>query len=149
VGRTLRDYTKHHYLPAAAGYAQRAAKENALGAELLAWQQTIARQWNTVRFGTVSVETHDNQHVFRVQVLPGDLPLDDLRVELYAEPLREGESAVQVMTVTGKGADAKGIVTYSAQVAASRAASDYTPRVVPSHPSVSVPLEASQILWQR
>jgi len=149
VGRTLRDYTKHHYLPAAAGYAQRAAKENALGAELLAWQQTIARQWNTVRFGTVSVETHDNLHVFRVQVLPGDLPLDDLRVELYAEPLREGESAVQVMTVTGKGADAKGIVTYSAQVAASRAASDYTPRVVPYHPSVSVPLEASQILWQR
>jgi starch phosphorylase len=147
VGRTLRDYTKHHYLPAAADYAQRAAKENALGAELLAWQQTIARQWNSVRFGTVSVETHDNLHVFRVQVLPGDLPLDDLRVELYAEPLREGESAVQAMT--GKGADAKGIVTYSAQVAASRAASDYTPRVVPYHPSVFVPLEASQILWQR
>ena len=147
VGRTLRDYTKHHYLPAASGYAQRAANENALGAELLAWQQTIARQWNTVRFGTVSVETHDNLHVFRVQVLPGDLPLDDLRVELYAEPLREGESAVQ--TMTGKGPDAKGIVTYSAQVAASRAASDYTPRIVPYHPGVSVPLEAGQILWQR
>jgi glycogen phosphorylase len=149
VGRTLRDYTKHHYLPAAAGYAQRAAKENALGAELLAFQQTIAGQWHAVRFGTVSVETHDNLHLFRVQVLPGDLPLDDLRVELYAEPLREGESAVQVMTATGKGADAKGIVTYSAQLAAIRAASDYTPRVVPYHPSVSVPLEASQILWQR
>jgi starch phosphorylase len=149
VGRTLRDYTKHHYLPAASGYAERAAKENALGAELLAWQQTIAGQWNTVRFGTVSVETHDNLHVFRVQVLPGDLPLDDLRVELYAEPQREDESAVHLMTATGQGADAKGIVTYSAQVAASRAASDYTPRVVPYHPSVSVPLEASQILWQR
>ena len=101
VGRTLRDYTKHHYLPAAAGYAQRAAKENALGAELLAFQQNIAGQWHSVRFGTVSVETHDNLHVFRVQVLPGDLPLDDLRVELYAEPLREGESAVQAMT-TGR-----------------------------------------------
>jgi glycogen phosphorylase len=149
VGRALRDYTNHHYLPAAAGYAQRAAKENAMGAELLAWQQTIAGQWHAVRFGTVSVETHDNLHVFRVQVLPGDLPLHDLRVELYAEPLREGESAVQTMTATGKGADAKGIVTYSAQLAASRAASDYTPRVVPYHPSVSVPLEASQILWQR
>ena len=41
-----------------------------------------------MRFGTVSVETHDHLHVFRVQVLPGDLPLDDLRVELYAEPLQ-------------------------------------------------------------
>ena len=149
VGRTLRDYTKHHYLPAASGYAERAAKENTLGAELLAWQHTIARQWNTVRFATVSVETHDNLHHFRVQVLPGDLPLGDLRVELYADPLREGEPAVQAMTVTDRGAAAKGVVSYSAQVAASRAASDYTPRIVPYHPRASVPLEANQILWQR
>jgi starch phosphorylase len=149
VGRTLRDYTQDHYLPAAAGYAQRAAKESALGAELLEWQQTIARQWKTVRFGTVSVETHDLLHIFRVQVLPGDLPSDDLRVELYAEPLQQGESAVHPMTASAQGADAKGIVTYSAQVAATRAASDYTPRIVPYHPGVSMPLEASQILWQR
>jgi glycogen phosphorylase len=149
VGRTLRDYTQDHYLPAASGYAQRAAKESALGAELLEWQQTIARQWKTVRFGTVSVETHDLLHIFRVQVLPGDLPLDNLRVELYAEPLQQGESTVHPMTASAQGADAKGIVTYSAQVAATRAASDYTPRIVPYHPSVSVPLEASQILWQR
>ena len=65
---------------------------------------SIAQQWNTVRFGAVSVETHDNLHVFRVQVLPGDLPLDDFRVELYANPLREGESAVQAMTAIEKAA---------------------------------------------
>jgi glycogen phosphorylase len=148
VGRTLRDYTQDHYLPAASGYAQRAAKESALGAELLEWQHTIAQQWSTVRFGAVSVDTHDNLHSFRVEVSPGDLPLDALRVELYADPLREGESAVHAMTACEKGA-AKGIATYSARVAASRAASDYTPRIVPYHPSVSVPLETSQILWQR
>jgi starch phosphorylase len=102
-----------------------------------------------VRFGTVSVETHDLLHIFRVQVLPGDLRLDDLRVELYAEPLQAGESAVHAMTASAQSADAKGIVTYAAQVAATRAASDYTPRIVPYHPSVSVPLESSQILWQR
>ncbi len=124
-------------------------KESALGAELLAWQQTIVQQWKTVRFGTVSVETHDHLHIFRVQVVPGDLPLDDLKVELYAEPLQDGESAVHAMTASENGPDAKGIVTYSAQVAASRAARDYTPRIVPYHPSVSVPLEANQVLWQR
>ena len=149
VGRTLRDYTQDHYLPAASAYAQRAAKESALGAELLAWQHTIARQWNTVRFGTASVETHDNLHLFRVQVLPGDLSPDNFRVELYANPLREGESAVQAMTATEKGLAGEGIVTYSAEVVASRAAGDYTPRIVPYHPGVSVPLEAGQILWQR
>ena len=103
AGRTIQDYTEKHYLPAASAYAQRAAKESALGAELLAWQQTIARQWNTVRFGTVSVETHDHLHIFRVQVVPGDLPLDDLKVELYAEPLQEGESAVHAMTASENG----------------------------------------------
>jgi starch phosphorylase len=149
VGRTLREYTQNHYLPAAAGYAQRAAKESALGAGVLAWQQTTAQRWNTVRFGTVSVETHDNIHVFLVQVLPGDLPPDDFSVELFAIPLREGESAVQAMTVTEKGDAQKGVVTYSAQVAASRAASDYTPRIVPCRAGASVPLEAGQILWQR
>ncbi len=149
VGRTLREYTKHHYLPAASGYAQRAAKESALGAELLEWQQTIGQRWNTVRFGTVSVETHDNFHVFLVQVLPGDLPLDDFRVELFANPLGGGESAVQAMTAIEKDGAPKGVVTYSAQVAASRAASDYTPRIVPYHAGASVPLEAGQILWQR
>ncbi len=148
VGRTLREYTKHHYLPAASGYVQRAAKESAFGAELLAWQQSIAQRWNTVRFGSVSVETHDKFHVFRVQVLPGDLSADDFRVELYANPLGEGESTVQAMTATETGGGQKGVVTYSAQVAASRAASDFTPRIVPYHDGVSVPLEAGQILWQ-
>jgi glycogen phosphorylase len=149
VGRTLRDYTQDHYLPAAAGYAQRAANESALGAELLAWQQNIAQHWSTVRFGTVSVDTHDNFHLFQVQVLPGELPLDAFRVELYSDPLHQDESAIRVMTTTGKTAAAKGFVSYSAQVAASRPATDYTARIVPYHPSVSVPLEAIQILWQR
>ena len=30
-----------------------------------------------------------------------------------------------------------------------RPANDYTPRVIPHHPAVAVPLEATQILWQR
>jgi starch phosphorylase len=149
VGRTLREYTEDHYLPGASSYAQRAAKESALGAEVLRWQQAIAQQWHTVRFGSVSVETPDNFHVFRVQVLPGDLSPDDFRVELYANPLGEGDSAVQSMTPTEKDGAHKGVVTYSAQVATSRPASDYTPRIVPYRSGVSVPLEAGQILWQR
>jgi starch phosphorylase len=149
VGRTLREYTEDHYLPGASGYAQRAAKESALGAEVLRWQQAIAQKWHTVRFGSVSVETPDKFHVFRVQVLPGDLSPDDFRVELYANPLGEGESAVQTMTATEKDGTHKGVVNYSAQVAATRAASDYTPRIVPYRAGVSVPLEAGQILWQR
>jgi starch phosphorylase len=149
VGRTLRQYTEDHYLPAASGYGQRAAKESALGAELLRWQQNIARQWNTVRFGTMRIETHDNQHFIEVEVLPGNLSLSDLRVELYASPVGSGGSVLATMTACEQCTDGKRIATYSVQVAATRAASDYTPRIVPCYPNASVPLEAAQILWQR
>ncbi len=39
--------------------------------------------------------------------------------------------------------------TYGARVPATRPATDYTPRVIPSFPGVAVPLEAEHILWQR
>jgi starch phosphorylase len=148
ASRTIQEYTEKHYLPAASAFRERAANDSALGIELLKWRYKIAREWHTVSFGTVLIETHDDRHFFRVQVLSGNLPITDLKVELYANPLREGESAIEIMTACEQCTDPKGTVTYSAQVAATRAASDYTPRVVPHHPGVSVPLEAGQILWQ-
>ncbi len=125
------------------------AGEGALGASLLAWRERIVRHWNTVRFGTVDTETHDGHHFFRVQVFVGDLHPDELQVELYAEPLSGSESALQAMTAGEPAAGVPGAQIYSAQVAATRPASDYTPRVIPHHPNASVPLEAAQILWQR
>jgi len=39
--------------------------------------------------------------------------------------------------------------TYWTRVPANRDAGDYTARLVPSRAGAAVPLEASQILWQR
>jgi glycogen phosphorylase len=143
ASRAIKDYTDDHYLPAASGYQQRAAKDGVLAAEILLWLKKVAQQWNTVRFGPVQVETHDGHHCFTVQVSPGNLLISDIKVELYAMP-----SVIQPMNPVGKSADSNGIVTYSAQVAATRPATDYTPRIIPHHPAVAVPLEAKQILWQ-
>ena len=38
---------------------------------------------------------------------------------------------------------------YTVSTGNERNAADFTARVVPDHPSASVPLEASQILWQK
>jgi starch phosphorylase len=149
ASRAVRQYTQDHYLGAASGYRERAAGEGALGASLLAWRERIVGHWNTVRFGTVDTETHDGRHFFRVQVFSGDLHPDELQVELYAEPLPGDASAVQVMTAGEPSAGVTGAQIYSAQVAATCPASDYTPRVIPHHANASVPLEAAQILWQR
>jgi starch phosphorylase len=53
------------------------------------------------------------------------------------------------MTVCKACVDSNGALIYSAQVSAARPASDYTARITPYHASVSLPLEAEQVLWQR
>jgi starch phosphorylase len=147
--RAIREYTENHYLPAASGYRVRAAGDSARGVGLLHWQQEIDRHWSTVRFGAVGIETHDGQHFFQVEVLPGNLNPDQLQVELYTDSVQGGEPALEVMTAPEPRADSPGAFVYSAQVSAIRPASEYTARIIPRHPNASVPLEARQILWQR
>jgi starch phosphorylase len=147
--RAIREYTENHYLPAASGYRERAAGDSALGMSLLRWQQEIDRHWSKVRFGAVGVVTHDGQHFFQVEVLPGNLNPDQLTVELYADSVQGGQPVLEMMIAPKPRADLPGVLTYSVQVPATRPASDYTARIIPHHPNASVPLEAWQILWQR
>ena len=97
----------------------------------------------------MQVETRDGQHFFRIEVLPGTLPIADLKVELYASPLEKGDAVVETMKACDQCKAPNGAVTYSGQVTAVRGSSDYTPRIMPYHPAESLPLEASQILRQR
>jgi starch phosphorylase len=147
--RAIREYTENHYLPAASGYRERADGDSALGLSSLRWKQAIDRDWNAVRFGSVKIETLDGQHFFKVEVSPGNLIPDQLTVELYADSVQGGQPVLEVMTAGEPRTDLPGVLTYSAQVSATRPASDYTARIIPHNLNVSVPLEALQILWQR
>jgi starch phosphorylase len=150
ASRAIREYTEGHYLPAASGYRDRAAGESNVGNRQIQWQKRIVDHWSSVRFGSVDVKTHDGRHFFRVEIFPGNLDPDDLRVELYAEPDEKNvPAAVVVMAPCTDCANTKGILVYLAETSRSRLASAYTPRIIPRHPGASVPLEASQILWQR
>ena len=131
-------------------YADRAAHDGALGNSLVEWQRKIAQHWGSVHFGNVDVKTHDEQHFFRVEVFPGLFAPDEIRVELDADSdQKAGSPSVAVMTACTASANTRGVLVYLAETSRSRLASDYTPRVIPHHPSASVPLEASQIVWQR
>jgi len=97
----------------------------------------------------VKIESDGDWHVFEVQVYFNDLDPNAVRVELYADgvngggPLRQGMRQVRQLAGAASG------YTYSGRVPATRPATDYTARVVPQHSGVAVPLEATQILWQR
>ena len=116
---------------------------------ILRRQKDIDRQWNTVHFGPVRIETHDGEHLFQVEVSPRDLELKGFRVQLYSTSVPGGGASLIAMTACTTCACPPGAQMYSAQVSATRPASDYTARIVPHHLNASTPLEAGQIVWQR
>jgi len=147
--RVVREYTERYYLPAAAAYRKRAAVKGALGAQILAWQQRLAAHWSEIRFGEIYVETEGGHHTIRVEVYLGGLDPETVEVEIFAEPTAGGDPVRQPMAPRRKLEGPGHAYEYSASVAASRPAADYTLRLIPRHPDAVVPLEAPEILWQR
>jgi starch phosphorylase len=152
ANRAVCEYTEEHYLPAAQSYRERAANTGGKGLAALRNRHALAQKWAGARFGELSVKTQDAQHLFEVAVFLGELDPNLISVELYADAL-EGAPAVrqpmrEVRLVQGSsGAEAQHV--YGAAVSASRAASDFTPRLIPRIEGAAVPLEESHILWQR
>lgn len=147
ANRVVRQYTEVHYIPAAGTYKARAEQEGKLGGELLGWQQKLAVDWTRVAFGTLKAESKNGSLNFEVPVYLGGLDPDAVRVELLANG-STGQGPLLKPMSRGVQLPGDGFV-YTASVAATRPAGDFTPRVIPYHPNASVPLEASQILWQR
>jgi starch phosphorylase len=149
ANRAVSDYTGQYYIPAAKHYAERAAEKGATGVKLTAWQHSLQSKWANLRFGEAKVETHGQQHFFAVQVYLNGIDSNAVRVELYADSLNEGEPVKQEMMRGEKLVGAENGYVYTAGVPADRPLTDYTARIIPYYPGVSVPLEATHILWQR
>jgi glycogen phosphorylase len=149
TNRVIREYTDTYYVPAAARYRERAADKGALGERLTDWRRGLARHWREARFGPVQTETQNARHHVSVEVHLDGLDPESVHVELYADPTDGAEPARHAM-MRGQKLDESGTAfRYSASVPASRPAGDYTPRLIPFHPALLVPLETPEILWQR
>jgi starch phosphorylase len=148
ANRTVREYTERHYLPAAAAYSARAANKGAVGKQIVDWRRGLEQKWPAMHFGNIKINTDDQKHTFEVEVYFNGLDPDALRVELYADALNGDGPVRQEMTQGRKLAGGNSYI-YSASVAANRPVSDYTPRIMPYCCNVAVPLEITNILWQR
>jgi starch phosphorylase len=147
--RTVREYTEQHYLPAAAAYRARLADTGAVGRQIIDWRHHLDLHWDSLSFGEVKMETTGELHVFEVQVHLGAVDPKAVQVELYAEASGDGAPSRQVMKRDRQIPGASSSYVYSAAVSASRAAADYTARVIPQRNGVAIPLEDSRIRWQR
>ena len=149
ANRTVREYTEQYYIPAAAAYRRRVADRGAMGVQLANWQRAVEQHWPNLCFGELRAATDGGNHLFEVQVYLHDLDPKAVRVGLYADGINGGDPVREEMMLKQEPADASGSYVYNAAVSATRPATDYTARVMPHRDGVAIPLEATQILWQR
>jgi len=147
ANRAVRQYTDEYYIRAAERYCARAENGNALGNGLIEWEGELGTHWPMLRFGSATVERTGDSYSFRVEVFLGDLEPNAVSVELYAEKLNGSALYRRAMDRNERAAGSDGGYVYTAQVPATRPASDFTPRIIPHHEGASVPLEAPYILW--
>jgi starch phosphorylase len=146
-GRSVREYTEAHYLPAAARYCDRAADGGRHGAELLALRQALERGWDTAAFGNLDIRSDGNEHSFAVEVDLGSLDPGRVQVELYADGQNGSAAFRQAMTRGARLSGAGNRFRYAATTAAARPPSDFTPRLVPGLAGAVPVLEVPLILW--
>lgn len=146
-GPMLREYVERLYLPAAGAYRARAA-DGAWEARALArWEARIAAGWADVRVGRVIADSRPDGVGVAVQVWLGGLAPADVRVELVADPVPGHGPVAEPMRLDAREGGDVGARWFTASIATSRPASHFTPRVVPSHPGATLPLELPLIRW--
>jgi starch phosphorylase len=149
ANRAVCEYTEQHYLPAAIACQSRVANKGAVGKQMVDWRHSLDQKWATLHFSEVKVETRDGKHIIEVQVGLHGLDPKAVRVELYADGIKDSPPVRQEMTCLHPLADESGGYAFSATVPATRPPTDYTARVMPRCDGVAIPLEDPRILWQR
>lgn len=147
--RMVQEYVERAYVPAAAAYRQRAALDNGLTRELVAWSHHLAGHWSGIRFGERLAVADGGVLTVSARVDLGDIRPGMVRVELYAEPKAGEDGAVQPMCPAEPSAVSPNAFVYRTSLPTGRPAADFTVRVVPWHAHARVPLELPLIAWQR
>ena len=149
TNRMVREYVETYYRPLAEEYEERVARDGAVGAEVFAWRHNLTTFWNTVHIGDAHIELRDDHYLIKVSLLLGEVPPEDVRIEVYAEPEVGAEGGVLHGHAASRGAHRRRQRFHLRRHGAEPpAAGDYSIRVIPSNPNAAVPLEAQQILWK-
>ena len=119
ANRAIRQYTNEYYLPRAAAYEARRQNQSALGLRLTNWRRMMEKEWNSLSFGDLQIETRDGQHHFRLEVIFGGVDPQAVQVELFAAG-PEGGPWRQPMSRGDKLPDREGGYLFTAQVPATR-----------------------------
>ena len=147
--RMLREYVNRFYLPACLAYENRSADHANKALQLCEWRESIKRNWNRLRFGTLEVHEKEDTYHFALPVHLKDLDPGAVIVQIYADAHEQGEAEIYPMERGQRLTETETAHVYTLSIPARRPISDYTPRVIPFKEDAAVPLEAPHILWYR
>ena len=102
-----------------------------------------------MHFVDVKISTTEKHHEFEVPVYLNAINTATVQVELYAMGMNGEAPTIHKMARDKKIEGADNAYIFNASVASTRPASDYTARIIPCFPGISVPLETNLILWQQ
>jgi starch phosphorylase len=145
--RMLREYVERLYLPAVAAVAAR--QDPDASRRLCAWQDAIEQHWAGLHFGELHRDADGSSWRYSVPVYLGELAADFIAVELYAAARGDLPAELHALERGPALSGAVNSYIYAVRVPGTRAAEDYTPRIVPALAGARVPLEAGRIVWLR
>jgi len=144
--RAVQDYTEQYYLPAAMNYKRRSAEKGLSGKLKYQEIQELRNRWEGIHFGNLEIKNDNNGHSFSIPVYLNGISLANLRVELYAEAVKGLPAERILMNYETSPNDVSNFL-FHAQVMTTRPAGDYSVRIIPYDPEISVPLENNLIRW--
>ena len=148
ANRTVREYTEKYYLPGANGFVKRAKDKAAVGKEIVSFTENLSSKWAGIKFRKTEVERQQDGFVYKAIIFLNDIDPENIQVQLYADGQTENDPA-EIINMKPDSEKAENGTSYSAAVTTTRPSDDYTVRIIPHHPNLSVPLECSLICWQR
>ena len=126
--------------------AGRDGADNLARAKSLAgWEASLRTHWGNVRIEQASVTRSRGKTSWRARVHLGPLLPGDVEAQLYAAP-RNGDTP-EIIPMKPRAAEDRAC-WYEAQVPAGRSPSEFTVRVVPTHPDAQQPLDMPLVTWK-
>ncbi len=150
ANRMLGEYIARCYLPAERDLLARLADGGAPARAIAAWATRVTAGWSGLHFGSLDVRRKETGWSIAVEVFLNEVPVDDIFVELYADPAHPGDPPARApMERVGPLPGTTHGFLFRASVGPERAAGDWTPRLRPAPPLPVTPGELPLVAWQR
>lgn len=146
--RMLEEYLNNYYLPAAAGLDARQKNEGELAKQLLQWDRYLHLHWHEIRCSELQIIKQNENWQAAVTVYLGGINPTNIKVQMIADSAGQQPALAIELSVLHPVEGAINAYRYTGQFSTTRAAEDFTMRVISAHPQVNIPAENILIYWQ-